>query len=341
MKIAVVGLGFMGSTHLKALRGIAGAELAAVVSSDERKLSGDLTGIQGNIGGPGEKMDFSQVRKYRSLSDALADRDIEAVDICLPTALHADAAIAALRAGKHVLVEKPMALDGAAADAVVDEARRSGRVLMTGQVLRFIGAYRTAAGKLKSGSLGALRSAFLRRRCAAPAWSRWLGDPVMSGGGAFDLLIHDVDFCIWLLGTPSAVSATGAVDPARGIDVLCARLRYESVESVVIEGGWHHPKAYPFSMEFTLVADEGTLDYGSDGRPLTLYGADGEKRALDPGDPDWYGQELRYFVECASSGRSPSLCPPEESALAVRIARLMTDARNDPGKELPVSGGVS
>src|SRR5271169_1873998 len=222
MKIAVIGLGFMGSTHLKALRNVPEAELAAVVSKDEQKLSGDLSGIQGNLGGPGEKMDFSHVKKYRHVREAIEDPEIDAVDICLPTDQHAPAAIAALRAGKHVLVEKPMALDGAGADQILAEARKTGRVLMTGQVLRFIGAYRNTAERVKSGSLGAVRSALFRRRCAAPAWSQWLADPARSGGGVFDLLIHDVDYCVHLLGKPAAVSATGYEKLERGIDVIVA-----------------------------------------------------------------------------------------------------------------------
>ena len=112
MKFAVLGLGFMGSTHLKALRAIPGVEVAAVCSLDERALSGDLTAIQGNIGGPGERLDFSRAGKYREPERALDHPDIDAVDICLPTHLHGPIAIQALRAGKHVLVEKPMALDG-------------------------------------------------------------------------------------------------------------------------------------------------------------------------------------------------------------------------------------
>jgi len=182
MRIAVIGLGFMGSTHLKALKNIPEAELAAVVSSDEKKLTGDLSSIQGNIGGPGEKMDFSGVKKYRAIEEVLADAEIEAVDICLPTDQHAPVAVAALRAGKHVLVEKPMALDGAGADQMLAEAGKSRRILMTGQVLRFIGAYRTTAEWVKSGALGDVRSALFRRRCAAPAWSQWLADPAKSGG---------------------------------------------------------------------------------------------------------------------------------------------------------------
>src|SRR5713101_5249957 len=337
MKIAVIGLGFMGSTHLKALRSVLEAELAAVVSSDDKKLSGDLSGIQGNLGGPGEKMDFSRVKKYHHLREALEDPEIEAVDICLPTDQHAPAALAALRAGKHVLVEKPMALDGAGADEMLAEARNSGRFLMTGQVLRFIGAYRQTAESVKSGALGAVRSALFRRRCAAPAWSQWLADPAKSGGGVFDLLIHDVDFCVHLLGKPTAVSATGYEDLARGIDVIFAEFHYLSAASVAIAGGWHHPKAYPFSMEFTVVGDNGTLDYSSDGRPLALYGPGGEKQVFDSAEADWFAEELKYFVDCAAHGRKPELCPPEESAMAVKLTRLMVASREKNGEKIACS----
>jgi len=327
----------MGSTHLKALKNIPEAEIYAVVSQDEKKLSGDLSGIQGNLGGPGEKMDFSRVKKYHTADEALADSAVEAVDICLPTDQHSPVALAALRAGKHVLVEKPMALNGAAADEMVAEARKRGRVLMTGQVLRFIGSYRKTAEQVRSGKLGPVRGALFRRRCAAPAWSQWLGDPARSGGGVFDLLIHDIDFCVHLFGKPTAVSAAGYEDLARGVDLIFAEFHYPSIGSVAVTGGWHHPKSYPFSMEFTVIADGGTLDYNSDSRPLALYGADGEKQLLNDGEADWFAEELRYFVDCAAHGRNPERCPPEESALAVKLARLMLESRSRNGEKIACS----
>src|SRR5437773_4568349 len=100
MRIAVLGLGFMGSTHLKALRNVPAVTLAAVVSADETKLAGDLSGIQGNLGGPGEKMDFSGIARYRTIAQALADPNVDAVDICLPTDRHAAVTLDAPRAGK-------------------------------------------------------------------------------------------------------------------------------------------------------------------------------------------------------------------------------------------------
>src|SRR5215831_21366611 len=141
MRIAMLGLGFMGGVHLHALGEVAGATLEAVFSNDERQLTGDLTATQGNLGRPAERLDFSAIKVYRDLDAVLADGDIDAVDICLPTFLHEDVAVAALRAGKHVLVEKPMALDGAAARRMIAEAERSQRVLMAAQVLRFFPEY--------------------------------------------------------------------------------------------------------------------------------------------------------------------------------------------------------
>jgi predicted dehydrogenase len=334
MRIAVFGLGFMGSTHLKALREIPQAELVAVVSDVPEKLTGDLSSIQGNLGGPGLKFDFDNIRKYRNPHDALRDREIDAVDLCLPTHLHAPVAIEALRAGKHVLVEKPMALNIEQANAMIAEADESNRVLMSAQVLRFFPAYLPMINAVKSGTYGPVRSALFRRRCAAPTWNAWLKDPRASGGGVFDLLIHDVDMALHLFGPPEGVSATGYADLSAGIDIITARLHYAAIPDVIITGGWHHPKAYPFSMEYTVIAQNGTFDYSSAGRQPTLYRADGTEQVLDQPAKDGYQAEIEYFVDCCIHNRRPENCPPEQSAAAVRVAQLMQQARELNGERI-------
>jgi predicted dehydrogenase len=334
MRIAVLGLGFMGSTHAHAWREIPGAELAAVASRDPRRLSGDFTGAQGNLGGRGAKLDFSSVAQYTSAEEAVLDPTVEAVDICLPTHLHEPIALLALNAGKHVLVEKPMALDGAAADRMIAAAESHGRILMAAQVVRFIPPYRAAADILRSGRLGAVRAAIFRRRCAAPAWSAWLTDPAQSGGGVFDLLIHDIDFCLHVFGKPEAVTASGYEDLAHGVDWILAQLWYPSIGAVAISGGWHHPAAYPFSMEFTMVADQGTLEFNSVFAPLAEYGVDGGQNALDVPATDGYRAELEYFHNCAVRGEKPAACPPEESAAAVKLAHFMLESRNKNGEKI-------
>ena len=335
MRMAVLGLGFMGSTHVKALGSVRGVELAAVYSSDERKLAGDLSGIQGNLGGRGEKLDFSGVRQYRNIDALLRDPAIDAVDICLPTDLHEPTAMAALAVGKHVLVEKPMALDEAGADRMVRSAEEAGRVMMTAQVLRFFPQYTCLEQALRAGELWRARFAIFRRRCAAPAWGGWLLDPARSGGGVFDLLIHDADMCLHLFGKPEAVAASGAEDAAMGVDCIDAQLFYTDGAVAVIAGGWYGRGEYPFSMEYSVVLEGGSIEYGSSGPAPTLYPRSGPGRELPLEARDGYAAEIQYFAECCSTGLTPERCAPADSALAVKLMWLLLESRKRKGAKLP------
>ncbi len=335
MKIAVFGLGFMGSTHLKAIKNIPQAELVAVADTDAKRLSGDLSGIQGNIGGPGEKLDFAKLRRYADWREAVKDPEIEAVDVCFPTVFHSDVTIGALQAGKHVLVEKPMGLTAEAADTMVREAEKSGKILMSAQVLRFFPAYSAMFDAVKSGSVGQVRSAIFRRRCCAPEWSPWIADKKSSGGGVFDLLIHDIDFCLHMFGKPEAVSAVGHEDLVGGIDWITAEFYYPNVGGVIVSGGWHHRKSFPFSMEFSVLADGGTYEFHSASTPLTLFRANGEKETVAVAEKDPYQAEIEYFLDCCAQGKQPEFCPPRESADSVKLALLAVESREKKGEKLP------
>ena len=112
IKIGLVGVGFMGMIHYLASLKLQGGKVVAICSRDQKKLAGDWRSIQGNFGPRGEMMDLAGIKKYADLDGMLADKDIDLIDICNPTYLHRDTALKALRAGKHVLVEKPLALGG-------------------------------------------------------------------------------------------------------------------------------------------------------------------------------------------------------------------------------------
>ena len=330
VRVAILGMGFMGTTHAKALREIPGAELAAVCDSRE----GELTAVTGNLGDDGKKLDLSDVVRYRDLNSVLGDSKIDAFDICLPTDLHEAVAIAALRTGKHVLVEKPMGLDGFAVDHMLDAATRYKRVLMTAHVLRFSQPYVALREVVRREDAGRIRFAMFRRRCAAPSWSEWMLDPRKSGGGVFDLLIHDVDICLQLFGKPESVSATGYIDAAAGIDCIDAQLFYPHGGVVSITGGWHHRGGYPFSMEYTVTLAGATVDYSSSGRPATLYPSGQPAEVLNTETRDGYRAEIECFIESCRNGRPPEICPPRESADAVKLMLLMVDARTRNGRKI-------
>ena len=324
----------MGATHIRALDGIEGVTLAAISSSDPKKLAGDLSSVGGNLGEGFAMLDFSQVDKHPRWETILEDPTIDAVDICLPTHLHAPATEAALQAGKHVLVEKPMALDFETANQLVVLARQQGKILMAAQVLRFFPMYRQMVDLVRSGRLGQVRAATFRRRCSAPPWAAWMQDKSVSGGGVFDLLIHDVDMALHLFGTPTAVSATGREALADHVDTINAQLFYEGLDSVTVAGGWHHG-TFPFSMEYTIVADGGTVEYSSaSGNDPQVYRPGQEAETLSPPAPvDGYHEEIRYFVECCATGTEPVYCSPAESAQAVKVTRLMSEARMKNGEK--------
>jgi predicted dehydrogenase len=134
----------MGMIHYLAYQRLRGVKVHAVCEVDPVRRGGDWRTIKGNFGPPGELMDLSGVAQYADLDAMLADPALDLVDICLPTALHAPAAIRALAAGKHVLCEKPIALQPADGIAMVEAAGKAGRMLMIGHVLPFYPEYRFA-----------------------------------------------------------------------------------------------------------------------------------------------------------------------------------------------------
>ena len=321
MKLAVLGLGFMGSVHARAI----GPRLGAVYSSDSRKLAGDLSDVRGNLPGAGGTLDFSSVTKYTSIDALLADPTIDAVDICLPTDMHESVAIQALRAGKHVLVEKPIALDGASAQRMIAAADSCGRTLMCGQVLRFLPEYHALQSNILG--IGKVTQATFHRRCGVPTWGGWLLNPARSGGAVFDLLIHDVDYCLYLFGLPAQVAATGSSD------IIDALLFYRNGLVVTITGGWERVAGYPFRMEYRVSGERGAIEYSSNGRPPTLYTAVEEPLALT--ETPGHGAEIEYFIACCEAGAPPLLCPPEDSARAVELMHLLLAARERNGEKIP------
>jgi predicted dehydrogenase len=309
MRLALVGLGFMGKTHLAAIAALPNVELAAVVTRDPHKVP--------------------NLRSCRDLAGVLDDPTIDAVDLCLPTDLHESAAIESLRRGKHVLVEKPMALDGAACERMIEEARRQKRTLMVAQVLRFMPPYVALASALRGENV---RSASFRRRCAMPDWGEWLGDSKRSGGGVFDLLIHDVDMALHLFGEPEAISATGFGDN------ISARFFYREGLVVDISGGWFHD-GFPFVMEYTVLTERATIDYHSGPGQVRRYASGQAPENVLLSAADGYTAEIAYFAECAGIGAEPVRCRPEESAAAVRVALAMIGARLRNGEKVPWKSG--
>lgn len=323
----MAGLGFMGATHVAAYAKMPDVIVDAVCTLDSRALTGDLRHIQGNLKRKAGVHDFSAARKCTDWRELVENAELDVIDICLPTDLHAEIAIAALAAGKHVFCEKPMALTAGDCDRMVAAAEENERVLMVGQVLRFWPEYRYLAGFVQSRGYGEIRSATFVRRCGTPDWSEWLMDERRSGGAVVELLVHDVDQALRLFGMPERVSAKRLGE----FDAASATLLYPRGPEVRIQGGWF-PVGAPLSMSFQVRAETAELELS--GGVLRLNDVSGRAMTIAPEDGDAYETELAYFVDCCRRGEKPERCRPEESAQAVKVALLIKESRARAGEQI-------
>ena len=312
IRIGIVGVGFMGMIHYLAARKLKGAKVTAICSRDAKKLKGDWRGIQGNFGPPGEIMDLGAIAKYQRLEDLLADPKIDLVDICNPTNLHPATAIAALNAGKHVLVEKAIALEPKDADAMVAAARKNRRLLMVAHVLPFFPEFAFAAEAIRGGAYGKLLGGHFKRVISRPDWSADIGDASKTGGPAVDLHIHDTHFIGLVAGVPDRVFSTGVVSEQGAVDYLTTQYLYPAGgPAVTCSSGAVAMKGRPFVHGYEIYLEKGTLVYESGTAPLTVLSADGKsKRPKLPGGAEAttaFTLELQTAVEGVVSGKMPDL----------------------------------
>ncbi|MGE3820521.1 MAG: Gfo/Idh/MocA family protein [Isosphaeraceae bacterium] len=313
--VGIVGIGFMGMTHYLAAQRSNALRVVALCSRDPGKLAGDWTGIQGNFGPRGTQMDLSGLNLHREFDALLADPSVQLVDLCVPNDEHAPLAIRALQAGKHVLVEKPVALTLADADSMLSAARASGRLLMVAHVLPFFPEFAYAADAVRSGRFGKLRAAHLTRVIAKPDWSAGIADVARSGGPAIDLHIHDTHFIGLACGVPRAVRSRGVRE---GEAVLHLNTQYEYDDpnlTVSAISGALSQSGRPFTHGFEFHLERATLSYRSanlGGRtevsPLALILPDGQVERPRGGvsDPiDAFAAELTLAAEGVASGVAP------------------------------------
>jgi predicted dehydrogenase len=318
IRIGIVGIGFMGMIHYLAARKLNGARVEAICSRDEAKLAGDWRSIQGNFGPRGEMMDLGGIKKYRSVEEMVADKDLDLIDICNPTHLHPETAIKALQAGKHVLVEKAIALDTKDADAMLDAAARAKKLLMVAHVLPFFPEFAFAAEAIRGGGFGRLLGGHFKRIISKPDWSADIGDASKTGGPAIDLHIHDTHFIGLVCGVPRQVFSTGVV-ANDAVDYLTTSYLYgPGGPAITCSSGALTMKGRPFVHGYELYLEKATLVYESGTCPLTVLKADGssEQPKLAGGDEATtaFTTEIQAAVNGINSGR-------EHDYLSGKLAR--------------------
>lgn len=332
IRVGIIGCGFMGGTHAACYEALRpqGVEIAAV--ADVRKEVGEAL-----------------ARRYGAqlYPDGMAlieGAQVDVVDVCLPTHLHVEHAVAAMRRGRDVFVEKPVCICEAEMEQILAAQAETGVKVQVGQVIRLWPEYRWLKQACERGEYGRLLCGAFRRLSARPEWASegWLHKPQLSGGVAVDMHIHDVDFVRYLLGEPDRVQAQAYRDGAGLIQQIFALYGYGKDVGVSIEAGWNYPPTYPFDAGFRVKFERAAVIYS--GGEVTVYpdGAEPFHPQIAQefqGESDaggnisslgGYYSELKYFIEGIKGENDLSVATVEEAIRSVRLVK----------REIELAGGL-
>ena len=313
VRYGIIGLGFFGEKHAEVLSDMPGVELAAVCTRRPHRVKE----IAERFGVPKAHTDYH---------DLLADEGLDAVSVVTHVNDHRDITVDALKAGKHVFLEKPMAGTVADCDAIVDAAGTAQGKFMVGHICRFDSRVSQAKQAIDEGRIGRIVSMHATRNLPASISAEALDkiSPLMGDG------IHDTDIMLWLTG--SAVETVYAqnvrVREFKHPDIGWAMYRFDNDAVGVIETVWFLPENTPFTIDarMEIIGTEGAIYIDCGNAGLTINDRDGMHKPDTVYWPGLFGRrvgvlrnELAYFIDCIRRDKPPDAITPQESRAAVVV----------------------
>ena len=311
IRVGLVGIGGMGKVHFNAYKNVEDAKVVAVADIRCEMAK--------------EKVEDDSIKIYSTMEEMLANEELDMVDICTPSYLHAELTIKALNSGLHVLCEKPMSNTYEETIAMKEAAEKSGKFLMVAHVVRFMYAYEYLKSVVDSGELGKVVHIYMRRSSTIPSWSweDWMRDLAKSGGTPYDLSIHDIDYVQSVFGEPKKVSGVYR-KLAGNSDCVVSHFIYDDFD-ITMSAGWYNC-TFAFRDEYLALFENGYVE--NVGGVVTKNGeevkfASGTEDVSDAGinikSGSGYEAEIRYFVDCVKNNIKPDRVTIESSQASVKL----------------------
>jgi len=321
INVGVIGLGMMGGTHLSAYGKLKDkCKVIAVADRNPDKLAGDAT--KSNITGRSTQginvADFPDDKKYAEGMDLIQDPDIDMVDICLITPMHLEFTRAAVAAGKHVLVEKPLCRTHEDAMKLVELAASTDRIMMPAMCMRFWPEWVWLKQVVEQGTCGKVLGAQFRRVSSHPG-GEFYSSGDLSGGALLDLHIHDTDFIQYLFGTPKSVVSSGYSSITDEPDHVVTQFHYDDVPLVVAEGGWAMQKGHSFQMQYTVNFENATARFDLAAEHTLQLTQSGETKPIACNKEHGYYHEIDYILGCIAENKKPETVTIASGAETIRI----------------------
>ena len=318
IRMGVVGAGFIGKVHLGQFGSVEGVTLEGIYDP-----------LEGAAAAAAREYGVNKV--YESDTQLIESSEIDAVVLAVPNKLHAPLAVKALEAGKHVLLEKPMALSGTLAADIVRAQKKAGTVLMIAHQQRWEDLSLKIKAQADAGEFGRIYNAktAMWRTCGIPGWGSWFTRMAESGGGPLiDIGVHAVDLAMYLMGNPKPVSVFGSTyaefgPDKRGIgswgtpqwdgvfdveDLATAMIKMEDGSTLTLEVSWAANTDPSNGQLLHLMGTEGGVSMYP-GRAMFIHQKFGQTctTEIKPNPKAANARDLlsRHFVECISTGTQP------------------------------------
>ncbi|MDI3310335.1 MAG: Gfo/Idh/MocA family oxidoreductase [Thermoanaerobacterium sp.] len=322
IRIGIIGAGGIGTMHAHCYKSIPEAKVVAIADIIPERA---------------KELALMFNAEYLDHGDKIIERqDIDVVDICVPTYLHCEYTLKAASAKKHILCEKPKALNIEEGKKMIEATNRAGVKFMVAHVLRYFPEYENAYNTIKKGLIGLPKLVRTYRGGPNPAIIReWYGITEKSGGAIQDMVIHDIDFLKMCFGPVKEVYAKGNVfkrknheDPEYDLIIL----EFYSGVLAHLVADWSGTEDTPFITKLEIAGTEGLIDYDSSrSLPLnirtTVEKGNNESVAIpeSPLDPDSnpYTKEIREFLNAVENKKEPPISGTEAlESLSIALAAL-------------------
>jgi predicted dehydrogenase len=343
LRVGFVGTGGIAqSAHIPGWQQLGGTEIVALCDVSEAAMlkTAELTGV------PKKNL-------FSDYNEMLAKVELDVVDVCTPNALHKGPTVAALDAGCHVIVEKPVAISAAEVEEMIAARNRSKKLLMVAQSVRFTPEAIAARRFVEAGGMGWIywAQADLLRPRGVPAWGTFIDRNMSAGGPCYDLAVHILDLCLHLMDFPEPISVSANVwveisdkpsimrhDPKKFTvpDELAAGfIRFKDGACISLQTSWA-VNAPEGTFNCLLAGTKAGIRY----RPFTIvreeYGmlTSATPQVLPESGIKSHHEEIRRFVEAIRTG-TPSPVPPEQALITQRILDGIYSSA-DKGREVKV-----
>jgi Predicted dehydrogenases and related proteins len=306
MNIGILGTGF-GSYHAAIYKKMSNVDSLTIFGRNEEKLRKIEKDLQLSI--------------TNNIEDIITNKNIDLIDVCLPISMHREYAIEAMKNGKDVFCETPVALSLEDAMAIKQAADEYGKKAFVNMFIRFEQPYEYIYTTIKENSLGKLKALHIRRK-TPHLW----GDLGLSKITT-NLMIHELDFVTWLLGIPKNIKALG-VESKAGESHISSLLNFNDTV-VEIQASSMLPASYPFSVSYEAIFEDGTIEYMEDGfkdreeKSLKLF-TNHDEKSIEIENRNCYEESIKHVIECCEKN-IPTRLNIDDAISSLKIALEIKD----------------